>query len=119
MAGWVVNVRYDPDKDGMREVATGFHLRRAVTQIANSAKAFAESTSPSGFEGYELQFEGDVECIPDIPRRRRGEPMERVAAALINQSRLAVLVEVGSSNSEEYRILTRTLRNIELQGKLA
>lgn len=115
---WRVIVRYDPDKQGMTEIATGFHLRQAVTDIATKAKQIAQLTAPDGFEGYEYQFEVDVDVIPDIPRRRRGVPMERVAATLVNQSRLAVLVEVGGRNSEDYRILTRTLRWIEQNGKL-
>lgn len=115
--GWRTIVRYDPDKEGMTRIACGLELRAAVTSIATQAKGYAELVSPEGFEGYEFQFEVDVEVVPDIPRRKQGEPMERVAAFLVNQSRLAVLVEVGSKNSEEYRILTNTIKYIDSQGK--
>lgn len=117
---WRTIVRYDPNKSGIQEIATGLALRSAVTSIARRAKVFAELISPDapGFEGYLLQFDVDVDVIPDIPRRKRGVPMERVAATLVNQSRLAVLVEVGSQgrNVEEYRVLTRTLRWIDSQA---
>jgi hypothetical protein len=113
---WRVITRYDPNKSGIQRIAVGLELRAAVTSIAEQAKGFAELTSPSGFEGYEYQFEVDVDVIPDIPNRRQGEPMARVAAAVVNQSRLATLVEVGGKNSEEYRVLTRTLKWIDSQA---
>jgi hypothetical protein len=116
---WKVRVRrFDLDRSEIQRCASGFELRAAVTSIALGAQAFAESTSPDGFEGYEHQFEVDVEVVPDIPYRRRGEPMERVSAFLVNQSRLAVLVEVGGKFSEPYRILTRTLKWIDMQAKV-
>jgi hypothetical protein len=116
---WKVRVRrYDPNKSEIQRCASGFELRAAVTTIAEQAKAFAISTSPSGFEGYEQQFDVDVEVVPDIPHRQRGEPMERVSAFLVNQSRLAVLVEVGGKFSEQYRILGRTLKWIDMQSKV-
>lgn len=110
-------VRFDLNRSEIQRCASGPELRAAVTTIASQAKPYAEATSPEGFEGYEYQFEVDVEVVPDIPFRKRGEPMERVSAFLVNQSRLAVLVEVGSKSSEPYRILTRTLKLIELQSK--
>ncbi len=110
--------RYDPNRSELERCASGPELRRAVTTIATQAKVFAESTSPEGFEGYEYQFEVDVEVVPDIPFRREGLPMERVSAFLVNQSRLAVLVEVGGKNSESYRILTRTLKWLDMQAKV-
>jgi hypothetical protein len=116
---WKVFVRrFDMDKSEIQRCASGFELRREVTKIATAAKGFARSTSPDGFEGYQYQFEVDVEVVPDIPYRERGEPMERVSAFLVNQSRLAVLVEVGGKNSENFRILTRTLKWIEMQAKV-
>lgn len=117
---WKVIVRrYDPNRSELERCASGPALRSAVTAIAGQAKAFAESTSPDGFEGYQYQFEVDVEVVPDIPYRREGEPMERVSAFLVNQSRLATLVEVGGKYSANYRILTRTLKWIEMQAKVA
>lgn len=117
--GWQTRVRrYDPNKSEIQRCASGFELRAAVTEIATKAKLVAEMTSPDGFEGYENQFEIDVEVVPDIPYRREGEPMERVSAFLVNQSRLAVLVEVGGKYSEPYRILNRTLRWIDMQAKV-
>ena len=111
-------VRFDMNRSEIQRCASGFELRKAVTQIGNEAKAFAKSTSPDGFEGYEHQFEVDVEVVPDIPFRREGVPMERVAAFVVNHSRLATLVEVGGQYSENYRILTRTLKWIEMQAKV-
>ncbi len=117
--GWAVRVhRYDPNKSEIQRCASGIELRKAVTEIAGRAKAFAEATSPEGFEGYEFQFEIDVEVVPDIPYRRQGEPMERVSAFVVNQSRLATLVEVGGKFSEPYRILGRTLKWIDMQAKV-
>lgn len=113
---WRVITRYNPNRSGMEEIATGFHLRSAVAEIANKAKAYAEIVSPDGFEGYEFQFEVSTDVVPDIPFRVRGRPMSRVSAFLTNQSRLAILVEVGSQRSEEYRILTSTLKWIEGQA---
>lgn len=120
MAGsWKVRLRrLDVNRSELQRCASGFELRAAVTKIANEAKAFAESISPEGFEGYEHQFEVDVEVVPDIPYRREGEPMERVSAFLVNQARTAVLVEVGSKFSDEYRIMRTTLKWIELQAKV-
>ncbi len=116
---WTVRVRrYDPNKSEIQRCASGLELRAAVTEIATKAKQIAEMTSPDGFEGYEHQFEIDVEVVPDIPYRRSGEPMERVSAFLVNQSRLAVLVEVGGKYSESYRILGRTLKWIDMQSKV-
>lgn len=114
---WRVIMRYNPDKSGMAEVATGRELRIACVDIATKAKGYAELVSPEGFENYALQWDVEDDIIPDIPFRRKGEPMERVAAILVNQSPLAVLVEVGSQNSEEYRVLRNTLRWIDSQGK--
>lgn len=117
---WRVRVRrFDMNRSEMERCASGVELRKEVTKIAQSAKTFAESTSPEGFEGYEFQFEVDVEVVPDIPFRRQGEPMERVSAFLVNQSRLATLVEVGGKYSEDYRILRRTLKWIDMQAKVA
>lgn len=116
---WTVRVRrYDPNQSEIERCASGPQLRAAVTEIAHKAKQVAEMTSPDGFEGYEYQFEVDVEVVPDIPFRRQGEPMERVSAFLVNQSRLAVLVEVGGKFSEPYRILGRTLKWIDMQAKV-
>ena len=116
---WKVRVRrFDMNRSEIERCASGPELRREVTGIARQAMAFAESTSPEGFEGYEFQFEVDVDVVPDIPFRRQGEPMERVSAFLVNQSRLAVLVEVGGRYSEDYRILRRTLRWIDMQAKV-
>lgn len=114
---WRVITRYRPDRGGMAEIATGRELRIACVAIATKAKAYAQVIAPDGFQNYELQFDVEDDVIPDIPFRKRGEPMERVAAILINQSPLAVLVEVGSAKSEEYRIMRSTLRWIETQGK--
>ena len=117
--GWSVRVRrFDPNKSEIQRCASGPALRAAVTEIAHKGKQIAEATAPEGFEGYEYQFEVDVEVVPDIPYRRQGEPMERVSAFLVNQSRLAVLVEVGGKNSEAYRILGRTLKWIDMQAKV-
>ena len=118
MSWRVIVRRFDPNRSELERCASGFELRRAVTTIAEEAKVFAQMTSPDGFEGYEHQFEVDVEVVPDIPHRKRGEPMERVSAFLVNQSRLAVLVEVGGKFSDDYRILTRTLKWIEMQAKV-
>lgn len=115
---WRVITRYNPNRSGMASIAKGRHLKAACHDVASKAEQFALLISPSGFNGYAEKFEIIDEIVADIPARQRGEPMERVASTLINQSDLAVLVEVGSQRSEEYRVLTTTLKWIDSQAKV-
>lgn len=115
---WSVHGRFEPNKPGIARVAVGSALKRAVRDVAELAKLYAVSNSPDGFGGYVGKFKVEQHIIPDWPGpRKEGEPMERVCATVINQSELAVLVEVGSDIVEEYGPLTRTLYWLERVGR--
>lgn len=116
---WRVITRYNPNRSGMAEIAKGKPLAHAVHKIAASALPIAEHLAPDGFGGYAGKFEIIDEIIEDIPNRVGSDPpMARVCATLINQGELAILVEVGSSRSREYRVLGTTLRWIDAQAHL-
>lgn len=124
-----VTFRYEPSKEGIARCAVGPELKHAVTSIARQALDYAELISPDGFEtsgkvevgsggrmrdvaggSYAGQFEVINEIMVGYPERW---PMNRHAAILVNNSPLAVLVEVGGAHSKDYRIMARTLDWIE------
>lgn len=111
---WRVIVRYRANKPGLARCALGKELKRSVHEVAVLAQGYAELISPDGFNDYQGKFEVLDEVLPDFPYRQNGEPpMPRVCGTLINQSDLAVLVEVGGGSGKnyvpDYRVLTRTL----------
>lgn len=106
-----IRVSYEPNRSSIAALAVSPHLQSICHQIGEKAMGYAVATSPSGFGGYAGQFELEDEIIPDIPFRKKGEPMARVSTNLVNKSELAVLVEVGRGDprQQEYRVLTNTL----------
>lgn len=111
------HVRYtgfDFDRDGIARCAVGPELRDAVSSIAREAMGYAQLIAPPDSRRYLAGFSTDVEIVPDIPFRVRGEPMARWAGRVVNDSSSAILVEVGDNQSGDGRVLRRTLEWIEL-----
>jgi hypothetical protein len=113
--GMPVRFRYTPSKPGIARAAVGPELRHAVDDVAHLAQAYAESISPApgDFDDYLTKFEVRQELMFGYPDRY---PMTRVSGVLINTSRAAILVEVGSAKVPEHGVLEKTLDWLERLG---
>lgn len=109
-----VITRYAPAKVGFAACAVGPELRAAVSYLAGQAMAYAIGISPQHPSSYLKGFEVNVEVVPDIPFRKRGLPMARVAGAVVNKADSAIIVEVGGADIPSHRVLTNTLSWLEL-----
>jgi hypothetical protein len=108
---------YQPDRHGWREFANGPELRSLVAQIAERAKAHAESISPrSDREDGEPHYQDSFTVETYTDARFRSGP--RVAARLINTSGHAAEVEWGKrqNGGNGKRVLGRTFDYLGGQG---
>jgi hypothetical protein len=115
------HVRYDGfkfDEAGIARCAVGGELHHAVGDIVREAVNYSRLISPADEGEYVASFSTDTQIVPDIPYRVRGEPMARWSGRVVNDSRHALLIEVGGGNNERFtpnhRVLRRTLEWIEL-----
>lgn len=109
---------YQPDKPSIAKCAVGPELHHAVSSIVHAAIGYAELIAPNDEGEYQASFFVDVQVVPDIPFRVRGTPMARWSGRVGNDSRHAILVEVGGGNGDrftaDHRVMRRTLDWIEL-----
>jgi hypothetical protein len=107
---------YEPDREGLAQCAVGREIKRAVTTIVKEAIEYAQLIAPNDDGDYQRGFSTDVQIVPDIPYRVRGEPMARWSGRVVNSVPHAILVEVGSGRNGqfEHRVMRRTLEWIEM-----
>jgi len=109
---------YEPDKPSIARCAVGPELHHAISTITDEAIGYAELIAPNDEGEYQASFRTDVLVAPDIPYRVIGVPMARWSGRVVNDSRHAILVEVGGGNGErfsaDHRVMRRTLEWIEL-----
>lgn len=104
------DVRYRPDRSGLREIAVGAEMHMHLIDVAFEAKAFAVSISPDAApygEGYIAEFEVDGS------HTERSNGLRRAVAYLRNNSDHAVFVELGNGRTEGHHVLTRVADWIE------
>lgn len=103
--------RYQPDHDGLNEIARSPAVRAALAAAATKAKGIAEAMSEDfrtdqKHQHYADSFkveEGTVDWIGQYPGRRG-------AAYLVNDSDHALAVEWGNGrDGEAHHVLGRTL----------
>jgi hypothetical protein len=108
---------YEPDKLSIARCAVGPELHHAIADIVREAIVYAELIAPNDEGEYQASFDTDVQVVPDVPFRVRGEPMARWSGRVVNHSRHAILVEVGGGNGNrftaDHRVMRRTLEWID------
>jgi hypothetical protein len=106
-----------PNLAQITRIALGPELHHAVGDIVRDAIVYAELIAPNDEGEYQASFRTEVIEVPDIPYRVRGKPFARWSGRVINDSRHAILVEVGGGNgprfTADHRVLRRTLEWIE------
>jgi hypothetical protein len=104
-------------KVAITRIALGPELHHAIADIVREAIGYAELIAPNDEGEYQASFRTDVIEVPDIPYRVRGEPFARWSGRVVNDSRHAILVEVGGGNGNrftaDHRVMRRTLEWIE------
>lgn len=99
---------YNPDHDGLNEIARSPAVRAALAAVANKGKAIAEGLSADFADtgDYASHFKVEAETI-----EWRGEyPGRRAAAYLVNDAPYAAAVEWGNSRDHKpHHVLGRTL----------
>lgn len=107
-------VHYDPDKKGMARCAVGKELKGELLKLAAEAMKHAVSISPPRSQGkkvkvhYRDSFVLKRGLVHDIGH----PPMIRAAVRLMNVSPQAKIVEVGTSRSQKYEVLQKTLDHL-------
>lgn len=103
---------FKPNDAGLRAILNGPEVRRALAEVADKGKEFAESISQDFRDSGEYAASFDVS---DVTVDFNGAP--RAAGRLTNTSGHAAAVEVGyrgrshEESSSAHRVLGRTLEN--------